>query len=136
MDNEEKYKRNMECLDGWMQNRENGKWIAEFLRSCRVSQVGVYGYGILGKHLVWELLDKDFPVRWVMDRSAWGNKLFAEISRPEDAPYLDAVDMVVITSFESLEEMERLIFGTVEAETIISIEELFRSIESWNGCSV
>ncbi len=132
MTDEMKYKKNMRCLDNWMSNKENGKWIADYLSAHQICRIGIYGYGILGKHLVRELQERDFSISWVMDRSSFGNEQCSNIVRPDDADTLEKVDMAIITSLSAVEEAETVLLGFVKGN-IISIEELVGTIYAWGN---
>lgn len=132
MSNEEKFRKNMRCLDNWLSNREKGKKIADYLNTYQIHRVGVYGYGILGRHLVRELHGQGYPVSWVMDRSASGDDVCRRLVRPCDSDKLEAVDMVIVTTLAAVEEVEAFLMGFVEGR-IISIEELVDSIYVWGN---
>ena len=132
MNNEEKYKRNMRCLDKWLSNHEKQKWLADYLNTYQIHLVGIYGYGILGKHLVKELLSQNFPISWVMDRASFGDDICGNIVRPDDLDKLVDVDMAIITTVAAVEEMESVLRKFVTGR-IISIEELIDSICAWGN---
>jgi len=132
MNNEEKYRKNMRCLDKWLSNREKQKWIADYLNTYQIHQVGIYGYGILGRHLVRELLEQDFSIGWVMDRSSSGDDICGNIVRPNDSDKLEDVDMAIITTVADVEEVENVLLKFVTGR-IISVEELVDSIYVWGN---
>lgn len=132
MNNEEKLRKNMKCLDKWLSNHEKQKWIADYLKLYRIRQVGIYGYGILGKHLFSELQGQGFPVSWVIDRSFSGDDICCKLVKPEDSDKLEDVDMAVVTSLANVEEMENVLLKFVTGK-IVSIEELIDSIYVWGN---
>lgn len=132
MSHEDKYRKNMRCLDKWLSNREKGKKIADFLNTYQVYRVGIYGYGILGKHLVRELQGQGFPISWVIDRSFSGDDVCCNLVRPDDSDKLEDVDLAIITSLTDVEEMENILLKFVTGR-IISIEELIDSIYVWGN---
>lgn len=132
MNNEEKYRKNMRCLDKWLSNHEKQKRIADYLGTHKIHQVGIYGYGILGKHLVRELQGQNFPISWVMDRSSSGDDVCCNLVRPDDSDKLEDVDLAIITSLTDVEEMENILLKFVTGR-IISIEELIDSIYVWGN---
>ena len=132
MRNEEKYRRNMRCLDKWMTNREKGKWIGDYFDTCQFQRVGIYGYGMLGKHLVRELRKKHFHISWVMDKTSSGDEACSSISRPDNINELENVDMVIITSLANVEEIEAFLLEH-GMNKVISIEELTDSIYGWRN---
>ena len=132
MSNEEKFKKNMKCLDKWLSNRENNKWIADYLNTCGFSRVGIYGYGILGKHLVHELQKRDFSIKWVMDRSSLGDEVYHNIQRPDNLCELEDGEMAIITSLAAVEDVEALLLQSVTGK-VISIEELIDAVYVWGN---
>lgn len=132
MTREEKYQKIMGCLDKWLSNHEKEKWIADYLNTYRFQRIGIYGYGILGKHLVRELQKQDFPIKWVMDRSSAGDDNYSGLVRPDDADKLEDVDMAVITAITDVEDVEHFLMGFVTGK-IISVEELIDSIYVWGN---
>lgn len=134
MNKEEKYKKNMQCLDRWLSNNENGKQIADYLNTYQIHRIGIYGYGMLGKHLVRELREQNFPVSWVIDRSSFCDDAGCNLVRPDNSGQLEDVDAAVITSLTNVEEMEDVLLDFVTGK-IISVEELIDSIYVWGNQS-
>ena len=132
MTREEKHVKNLICLYKWMSNIEEGKQISDYLRKFQIQRVGIYGYGILGRHLVREL--QGFSVRWVMDRSALGDDIYSNVVRPDDADKQEDVDMAIIAAVSDVEEVETLLLKFVTG-TIISVEELIDSVCVWGNQS-
>lgn len=130
MRNEEKFRKNMNCLDKWLSNYEQDKRIAIYLKARQIQRVGVYGYGILGKHLVRELRQQNFPISWVMDRKAAGDEISGTLMRPDEMDRLEDVDIAVITTLADLEEVENSLLRYLTGE-IISVEELIEAIYVW-----
>lgn len=131
MNDEEKYRKNMRCLDKWLSNHERQKWIADYLDAHQIHRVGIYGYGVLGRHLVRELQGQDFPVCWVMDKSLPDDHI-CRFARPDESDKLEDVDMAIITSLANVEEMEAVLLKFVTGR-ILSIEELIDSIYVWGN---
>lgn len=130
MDKEEKYRKNMICLDLWMTAHERGNYIPEYLNDCQIKSVGIYGYGMLGKHLVHELRNKNFPIQWVMDRFSSGDEMYKRIVSPGKWENQKDVDLAVITTLADLEEIEMFLSKFVTG-WIISIEELVGNMCRW-----
>lgn len=129
---EDKYRKNMKCLDKWLSNREKGKKIADFLNTYQVYRVGIYGYGMLGKHLVRELQGQNVSIRWVMDRASSGDDNCSNLVRPNDSDKQEDVDMAIITTLADVEEVETFLQSFVTGK-IISVEELIDSIYVWGN---
>lgn len=129
---EEKRRKNLRCLDKWLTNLEEGKHIADYLKKFRIYRVGIYGYGMLGKHLVRELQRRELSVVWVMDRSASGDDSYCNVMRPGDFDKAEDVDIAIIAAISDVEEAEAVLLKFVKGK-IISIEELLDSICVWGN---
>ncbi|MBD5550028.1 MAG: hypothetical protein HDQ96_02455 [Lachnospiraceae bacterium] len=132
MNNEEKFRKIMRCLSKWLSNHEKNKQIADYLNIYQIHRVGVYGYGILGKHLVRELQAQDFPISWVVDRSASNDEACCNLVRPGEMDKLEDVDMAIITTLADVETVESDLLKFVTGK-IISVEELIDSIYGWRN---
>ena len=129
---EDKRKKVMKCLDKWLFNVEEGKRISDYLSIFQLYRVGIYGYGVLGKHLVRELRGNDFHIGWVMDRSASGDDIYGNVVRPNDITKLGDVDIAIIATVSDMEEVESLLLKFVTGK-IISVEELIDSVYTWGN---
>lgn len=134
MSGEEKLKRNIRCLDKWLLNLEEGKHIPDYLSAFQIHRIGIYGYGILGKHLVKELQKQDVFVCWVMDRVASGDNTYGNVVRPDDFDKMADVDIAIIAVVSDVEEVEALLLKFVTGR-IISVEELVDSVYVWGNQS-
>lgn len=132
MTNEEKCKKNLRCLDKWLANLEDGKYIADYLGGFCIHRIGIYGYGILGKHLVRELQGRGFSICWVMDRLASGNDIFSNVVRPNDLDKQEDVDIAIIAVVSDVEDVEARLLKFVTGK-IISVEELIDSVYVWGN---
>jgi 6-phosphogluconate dehydrogenase len=124
--------REYKLLNQWMKLKENEVCIADFLTSKRISNIGVYGYGVMGKHLIRELNLKQYKVAWVMDQKAQGDMYCEEIVRPDDKEPTKDIELLVIASIDYPEEIE---FQLLQKgyDKMISIEELIDNVYKW-GC--
>lgn len=132
MNREVKYKKNMRCLDKWLSNLEDGKHIADYLNTFQIRRIGIYGYGILGKHLVRELKSQGLSVSWVADRSASADDSCDYVVKPADLGGQSDVDIVIIAMVVDVEEVEALLLKYVTGK-IICIEELIDSVYVWGN---
>lgn len=132
MSSDDKYRKNMRCLDKWLSNNENGKSIADYLKAHQIYRVGIYGYGMLGKHLTRELRLQNYPVSWVMDKFASGDDICRSLLKPIDLALAEEVDMVIITPLTDVEEVEVILRRNVTGR-IISMDELIDSIYVWGN---
>ncbi len=131
---EEKRRKNLRCLDKWLLNLEEGKHIADYLSTFQIRRIGIYGYGVLGKHLVRELRGQELSVSWVIDRAVSGDETYGNVARPDDYDNLVDVDLAIIAVVSDVEEVETQLLKFVTGK-IISVEELIDSIYVWGNQS-
>lgn len=48
--------------------RERGKHIINYFIQYEITEIAVYGYGTLGKHLVQELDNSDISIKYIIDK--------------------------------------------------------------------
>lgn len=123
---EEKNKKILRYMDKWMELREQGITLTKYCRDRKVQFVGVYGFGRLGRHLVWELENEGFTVSWIMDRRCEiitiENKEYRLLS-PEEMELVKNADMIIVTALEDYYNIEAQICKYTSVE-VISIEQI------------
>ena len=123
---DEKFQKMAICLDKWMSLREKGVSITEYCRCRGRWSVGIYGYGKLGRHLVWELEKEGFCISWIMDQRNdkidIGDKEY-RILPPEDTSCVNRADMIIITALEDYYDIEAKLCRCTNVE-IISVEQI------------
>jgi len=98
-ENENRAEKNLsyvQILDKWMGLREGGIHLSAYLKRYHYSKVAVYGIGVLGRHLVRELLDDDVEIRYLIDRKE--NALYPGIPTYRLGEDLPAVDAIIVTA--------------------------------------
>lgn len=132
MTDEVKFKRLYRCLNKWLQCAHEDKYLADFLAYKSVFSVGIYGYGVLGKHAVRELSLHDFSILWVADR----REIDVEGSVPT---YIadqvgDALqpDIIIITAVTDTEEIEKKLQKHFSCQ-IVTVEELITCVLEWGN---
>lgn len=93
----------MNLLDQWMTLKEKNVFIADWLRVEGYSNVAIYGYGMLGRHLYTELLSSKVEVEYLIDQQ--GNKLHTECKVYLPSETLPQVDLVIVTAVYYYEEI-------------------------------
>lgn len=86
----------IDCLDIWMSLKEKGISLACYLRQYHYNKVAVYGIGILGRHLLYELEQEGIEIAYIIDRRETVYYPGVEIKSPESA--LEEVDAVIVTA--------------------------------------
>lgn len=123
---EEKNKKILRYLDKWMGLREQGFTLTKYCRDRKIQSVGVYGFGRLGRHLVWELETEGFTVPWIIDKRC--DKLTINNRRykllpPEKMESIKDADMIIVTALEDYYSIEAQLCKYTRAE-VISIEQI------------
>lgn len=127
MEQAEKYKKIMHYLDEWMNAKEENRSIGSCLKKRNVNSVGIYGYGILGRHLLRELITADINVKWVMDNRDVSDRISCLYLHPDSAQVPLDIDLVIITAITDVEEIEKKLIN-MSFERVIFIGELFEEI--------
>lgn len=127
MNQEEKYRKIMHCLDMWMCAREEKRSIGSCLKKRNVNSVGIYGYGILGRHLLTELTNEDINVKWVMDNRDVSGRISCLYLHSDSSQVPMDIDLIIITAIMDVEEIEKKLIN-MGFERVICIDELIEEI--------
>lgn len=131
MNEEEKQKKIVHCLDLWLIFKEKNYSLGAHLKKKNIHSVGVYGYGVLGRHLLKELLDAEIEVKWLMDKRNVSGKIACVYLEPECTQIPCDVDVIINTALGSVEEVEKK-FIDYGFSRVISIDELLEEIKNSN----
>lgn len=116
-----KNQRLYKCLDKWMELKEKGSSIADYLNRKNIKTVAIYGFAMMGKHVLRELEDSSIEVKYMIDRNTSRHNTPIEIKKPDDKlSYVDAVIVTPILEFSSISKSMKERLDT----RYISIEEL------------
>lgn len=118
-------------LDKWMKNREDNYTIDKYLNKMNIKRIAIYGYGVLGKHLYFELKQSNIIIEWIMDKNIKSNYENIVINTPSEIGTMPKVDLVIIAAGSSSEEIEKILMLN-GFENIVSLYEVIESI-SWSG---
>ena len=108
-------------LDKWLTIKEKGKCLGQYFQENGVKSVGIYGYGILGKHLVEELYDSDITIKCIIDKKVVNAEHNINIIKPEEQ--IPDLDMIVVTAYYFWNEIIELI-GKKDSYQIVSLETI------------
>lgn len=108
-------------LDNWLKIKESGICLKQKMEKYKGKKVAIYGYGILGKHLLEELKGTEFAPAYVIDQRDLyiGN---IETYRPDDK--WPKVDIVIVTAFYEYGYIYKLIREKTVNTEIISLEHM------------
>jgi UDP-N-acetylmuramoylalanine-D-glutamate ligase len=122
--------REFRMLNRWMCLKEEKIFIADYLEKKGIRRLGIYGYGVMGKHLIRDLAERQYEAAWVMDGNAESDTYCRKIIRPNDKESTDDVDLIVITPIRLMEEIEVTLLKKGN-DRIVSIEELVYDTYKW-----
>lgn len=123
----EKNERILQIERKWIMLRQSGGDLASRLAARGIYQVGLYGYGVLGKLLLRELKNSCVKVQYIIDKN--GN----DIEKCDDMPVIldkfesykrvNDVDAIIVTAVSVYEEIKLELRKKTDA-IIINLEEL------------
>ncbi len=90
--------RRYKCLlETWMGLRDRGISVNAFLCEIRIKKIVIYGIGMIGKHLYYELQDRDVCVEGFLDQ----NQKLEPLNLPRITPgeELKDIDAIIVTPF-------------------------------------
>lgn len=127
MNQEEKYRIIMRCLDMWMSAREEKCYIDVYLKKKNIKAIGIYGYGILGRHLLTELAKTDIEIKWVMDKRDVSNQFSCLYLEPASCEIPADIDIIINTAVTDEERIEKK-FIDIGFDRVIFIGEILEEI--------
>ena len=110
----------MNYLDKWMMLRERGRCLSEWFHKNGYKKIGIYGYGIMGRHLKEELSESGVEVLFLVDLEKERLVTDVPILLPNDEFPLN--DVIVISAFYFYNEILCDLnneFNYVSLETIL-----------------
>lgn len=126
--NMERYHNIAKCMDRWMSLREKNHSINAYFRYYDIRTIGIYGYGILGRHLVWEIECGEVyvSIKWILDKRA---KDIIDINYPvfipEDFNVTNDVDVIVVSAINDFDEIERILSEQKRIK-VISLDSIIK----------
>lgn len=115
----QRYRSYWRILDIWLTLKEKGIELSDLFQKKGISSVAIYGIGLLGKHLYYELKNSKIEVKFVIDRSRSIGESNLSLYRPEDE--LPEVDIIVITPTYAYSEISAQLAAR-GYENVISLE--------------
>lgn len=113
-------------MDMWMYLRENGYSVNEFFKLRNIHKVAIYGYGILGRHLIREIEQSDslIDVEWILDvRAETITNSKHPVYLPESAENLSKAELIVVCAINDFDEVEAFV-GSRTRIPIVSFKEI------------
>ncbi len=121
---------NLLLLDKWLFLHEQGISFSRYIDSIINGDIFIYGYGILGKHLVNELEYGKIKIKGIIERDRSKVHIDVPVSEPDTAR--SKVDAVIVTAIYDYEEIKDLM-KKLGAGEVYSLEDLIISCLRENG---
>lgn len=110
-----------EILELWMSLRDKKVSVERFLFKKNIKNIAIYGAGIFGKHLYYELQESEIHIVGFFDRNK--SILIPEVKILSPGERFDTVDAIIITPFLEYEQIKKRLEQYYICE-ILSIETL------------
>ena len=120
-----KYRLISNCLDEWMTLREQGINLAYYLKQYHYNRIAIYGFGILGHHLLYDLEKADIEIAYIIDQRVELKHPKLVIKGIDDD--LDEVDAVIVTALADYDEIFDRLQNKIKCK-ILSVYEIVREI--------
>ncbi|MDD6482794.1 MAG: glycoside hydrolase family 99-like domain-containing protein [Lachnospiraceae bacterium] len=117
----------LECqiLSKWLGCTEKGVKISEYFIAHNYKNIAIYGYGMLGKHLLSELKNSDVIVKAIIDLNADGLKLEIPVKKPSDN--LEGYDLIVVTNVHIYKEICKSLKKHYDGK-VVSLETVINEV--------
>lgn len=116
-----KYENYTNLLHNWLLKKEMGRSFSEYLKSFKYQNVAIYGMGIMGKHLVAELINTDINIVYAIDNDDVCSNANIPVYKIEQVG--NDVDVIIVTvtyAFEIIKEQ----LSKYTSTKIISLEQI------------
>ncbi|WP_049946251.1 glycosyltransferase WbsX family protein [Butyrivibrio sp. WCD2001] len=117
----ERYGGYWKMLDKWLEINESGASVSQYLLDKGHKEIAIYGYGLLGRHLLRDCEKNGLKVKYVIDNRK-------ELDIPYDVYKLEDqipdVDTIVVAVSYDLESIETQIKDKIKSSSILRIESI------------
>jgi len=121
----ERFQKELLMMKRWMQIKQQGISIVEYIKAHYGTKVAIYGMSDYGKLLVGELEGTDVKVVYGIDKNAEGINMNITIYKPEE--HLPEVDVVIVTAVHVYDEVRNLLKKN-SAQRLISLESVIMNV--------
>ena len=111
----------IKLYDQWLATKQEGKSVADYLKSEGIKTVAIYGMSFIGQRLYEELRGTGIEVKYGIDKN-W-DKIYADIDMVTPEDDIEEVDVIIITAFYFFNEIEDLLMKKTDSR-ILSIEDI------------
>jgi len=115
-------------MDKWMCLREQNGNITKYFELRNIQKIGIYGYGLLGKHLIWEIerFNPTAHVEWILDKRADAISITKyAVYKPEEIQIISKPEIIVVSAINDFEEIEAMLSSAVRVP-VLSLETIMK----------
>lgn len=117
------------CMDIWMNLREKNYTINTYFKQKNIHKIGVYGYGILGRHLIWETEQSETKVAWILDKRANSiTTAYYPVYLPDGVEKIEEPDVIVVCAVNDFAKIEAFICEKTRVP-VVSLEYIIRTCD-------
>lgn len=111
----------IKLYDQWFATKQEGKSVADYLKSEGIKTVAIYGMSFIGQRLYEELRDTGIEVKYGIDKN-W-DKIYVDIDMVNPEDDLEEVDAIIVTAFYFFNVIEDFLLEKTDSR-ILSMEDL------------
>jgi len=116
-----KYNELYKLMVQWMEIKQSGQSISEWLKENGYYEIAIYGLYLIGERLYVELLDENVEVVYGIDRKSRDSLEGLRMYKPnEELPH---ADLVIVTAVSDFEEIKKELQGKTGGP-VISLKEV------------
>lgn len=130
--NYRKYRYLFHIMCQWMQLKNQGIEIADWLKALGWNRIAIYGMGAIGQDLLTELRTKGIDVIYGIDRNAMNIQSEIPVCMLEDK--LESVDGVIVTSAAQQEQIKKEVHKKLEVP-VVSLKDILDEMQYLNSMS-
>lgn len=112
-------------MNQWVQIKQEGKNLAEYLIKYNFKTIALYGMSYIGERVIEELKDSEVKIAYGIDKNSAKIYTDIEVVNPDDVS--EGVDAVIVTSIFFINEIEKEL-GTKLSCPIISLENILSEL--------
>ena len=116
-----RYRGYWQVFDAWLKRLENGDSPLEYLKAHGYNSIAIYGYGMLGKHLIYQLQKENYDIKYAIDKNKSQGDATIELYNVKDE--LPQVDVIVVTALYDYDRIYCYLKKRVTAD-IVPIDRL------------
>lgn len=112
-------------MNQWVNVKQDGKNLAEYLEKSGYKKIAIYGMSYVGETLLEELKETSIEVVYGIDQR--GDTIYTDIDIMTMDDDLDHVDAVIVTAITYFEEIKEQLSDKIECP-VISIDDILHEV--------